>query len=223
VTRRVGFTTRTGKKAAPYRAALEAAGLTPVQITPAERTALDGLYGLVLCGGSDVNPALYGEPPHPLTEHGPDDGRDGMECELLDQAIRRELPVLGICRGMQLINVHHGGSLIQHLETAIDHSTDPPKGARHIPVHPVELDPASLLASITASHRLEVNSRHHQAVGSLGAGLQVTAWAPDGVAEALECPERAFFVAVQWHPEEGFEQNHHDRLLFAAFARAAGC
>ena len=189
-------------KREPYRAALRAAGLEPVDCA----TSLDGLAGLCLAGGADVDPALYDQTPHPETEE-PDRERDRIECALLREALERDLPVLAICRGLQLLNVAMGGSLRQHIEG---------HDRRKIPVaHAVAIAPGSRVAEILGPGEYAVNSRHHQCAGRVADRLLVTAAAPDGVIEALEMPGKGFVLAVQWHPEA--RPRSRDAALFHAF------
>ncbi len=166
--------------------------------------SLDGM-GLVLSGGSDLDPASYGAEADPRTE-APDPERDAMEQKLLRQALELDLPVLAICRGMQLFNVtHRGGTLIQHVE------------GHRVPLHDTTIGEGTQLATIFGAGRRSVNSRHHQVAGRLGEGLIVSARAADGVIEGLERTDRRFAVAVQWHPEDLMPQ---DRALFEAFRNA---
>jgi gamma-glutamyl-gamma-aminobutyrate hydrolase PuuD len=192
-------------KRQPYRAALRQAGIEPVE--PAD--TLDGFDGLLLAGGSDVDPALYSQQPSPETQPS-DPVRDRLELALLRQALDRDLPVLGICRGLQLANVALGGALRQHVE-----------GHNHRKVrdaHPVTIAPGTRLAGILGPGEYLVNSRHHQCADAAAAGLTVAALAPDGVIEALELPQQRFFLAVQWHPEARIDGP--DARLFAAFRAA---
>jgi putative glutamine amidotransferase len=178
-------------------------------------TSLDGFHGLVLTGGTDVDPVLYGEPRQPETD-APDVGRDAAECVLLAQAIERDLPVLAICRGMQLLNVYHGGTLIQHIPPERRHWT---RGVDH--VHEADVAPASLLGRSVGVARLGVNSRHHQAVKHLGEALIVTGRAPeDETIEAIERPSSGFVLGVQWHPEDLAATIPAQRAIFAAFTAA---
>lgn len=208
----------------PYEEALRAAGMEPVLITPASfgstpGAVFDGMAGLLLMGGSDVNPRLYGEPRHEKTQPS-DDARDAMEFALIEDAIARDLPVFAICRGIQILNVQHGGSLVQHLEGCERHVRR--TGDRALPAHPVEVVPGTLLAAIEGDAvKLNVNSRHHQAVGRLGTGLKVSAVDPeDATIEAVERPDRRFVVGVQWHPENQFATDTGQAKLFEAFAGA---
>jgi putative glutamine amidotransferase len=207
--RRVAVTYRSENKAAPYFAALRAEGAEPVGVTPENPLAcLDEVLGLMLCGGSDLNPRLYGQVPNGSREI--DNDRDALELPLLLRILRRDLPVLAICRGAQLFNVAHGGTLHQHMT---GHTKD------ECPRHSVELDPGSKLAAILGPGPHEVNSRHHQAADQVGEGLVVAARAFDGVIEALERPDRRFAIAVQWHPED-ITHWEPQRRLFRAFVDA---
>jgi gamma-glutamyl-gamma-aminobutyrate hydrolase PuuD len=216
--RRAGLTFREPAKAEPYAEALRQAGIEPVPIQPGQPARLNGLDGLLLSGGPDLNPALYGAPPHPDNEP-PDDERDEMEAALLDQALAARLPVLAICRGLQLFNVAHGGTLIQHLDNSAFHvvrGNDPA-----VPAHEIVVAADSRLASILGGGVHAVNSRHHQAVERVGAGLTVAARStPDGVIEALERNDLPFAVAVQWHPEDQARSDLSQKKLFAAFRAA---
>jgi putative glutamine amidotransferase len=195
-----------------YMHAVERAGMVPVS-NPA---SLDGLSGLMLCGGVDMDPAHYFEAPHPATQE-PDHKRDHLELRLFRRAFEQDLPVLGICRGLQLINVALGGSLVQHLGDNNPHRR--PDAPRDV-VHHVDIAENSSLALIYNRRRHGVNSRHHQAVKVVGDGLAVTARSDDGVVEAIERPDRRFCLAVQWHPEDRVDAAEGDTPLFEAFATA---
>jgi putative glutamine amidotransferase len=213
----VTFGKKTKKDA--YEAALHQAGIQTVR----NPDSLEGLDGLVLTGGSDVNPKLYGEKRIRESEP-PDDERDQLEWRLLEAALAADLPVLGICRGMQLFNVVHGGTLIQHLPSTDVHRQRPKdaEAGRHPAAHAVSVKANTLLARIIGAGDHQVNSRHHQGVSPdrLGEGLIVSAIAPDGVVEGLELPNATFVVAVQWHPEDRIAVSEADRKLFEAFAAA---
>ncbi|MCL4843963.1 MAG: gamma-glutamyl-gamma-aminobutyrate hydrolase family protein [Bryobacteraceae bacterium] len=203
---RVLFTIGYRPKAVPYISALRQCGLDPdCRTVTDEAPVLSEYAGLVLGGGRDVNPRLYGELRLDGTED-PDTSRDDFELSLLGEAIQRKMPVLAICRGMQLLNVHLGGTLHQHVE-----------GHRRV-VHEVTIAPESLVARAVGVTQCEVMSRHHQAVKDLARGLSVTAAAPDGTIEAVQMDSHSKLLAVQWHPEDGFEENPHDRRLFEFFA-----
>jgi len=201
----------------PYIEALRQAGIEPVF-----GTSLDGVAGLVLLGGVDVNPARYGEARHPETED-PDDARDRLELALIAEALERDLPILAICRGLQILNVEHGGTLVQHLEPVDRHRHR--DGDKSVNAHAIEIAPGTTLARIAGGElQRAVNSRHHQAVARLGEGLMVSATDPeDGVIEALERPDKRFVVGVQWHPENQIgEKDPLARKLFEAFASSLG-
>jgi gamma-glutamyl-gamma-aminobutyrate hydrolase PuuD len=167
-----------------------------------------------LTGGSDVNPALYW---HGRSEQcgEPDDERDAFELELLSDALARDLPILAICRGMQLFNVaHSGGTLKQHIEGHEVRDRDPAEST-----HDVEPATGTRLAAIFGATPLPVNSRHHQAVDAVGTGLLVSALScADSVIEALERPDLRFALAVQWHPEDQIRRYPRQLRLFEAFA-----
>ena len=212
---------------AAYTRALERAGLVPVVIPPLASPAhslglVAALRGLVLTGGEDVGPERYGAPPHPaLGAVQPD--RDATELALVAAARAAALPTLAICRGMQLLNVALGGTLVQHLPEErpgpVPHDQPGPRTSRS---HAVRVAAGSRLAAALGAERLAVNSMHHQAVDALAAGLRATAHAPDGVVEGAESADPDWWaLAVQWHPEELTDgPDPWDRALFAAFAEA---
>jgi len=162
-------------------------------------TALEGADGLLLTGGGDVEPARYGASPAP-EDFGIDHGRDAFEVALVLAALRVGLPILGICRGCQVLNVALGGSLLQHIPavTGRDHCR---KGRECEKVHEVDITPGSLLASVAGATDIDVNSLHHQAVDRVGVGLQAVAWSDDGVVEGIDAVIPARLIGVQWHPE----------------------
>jgi putative glutamine amidotransferase len=185
----------------------------PVDSDIAERV-LDGLDGLVITGGKDVDPAAYGHPPHPATDE-PGRQRDAWEFTLARAALERELPVLGICRGAQVLNVALGGTLHQHLPDIIGHNGHRAGNAVFTTL-PVRTVPGTRLAALVGDS-IDAQCYHHQAIAELGEGLLVSAWDADGVVEALELPGDGFVLAVQWHPEETLD----DLRLFAAIVDAA--
>jgi putative glutamine amidotransferase len=202
-----------------YEEAARAGGLEPVSAFVLKPPSLDGMAGLLLMGGTDVNPKLYGATPEPETDE-PDDERDAVEWRLIDEALERDLPILAICRGLQMLNVHHGGSLRQHLGSP-KHDTD--FEDKSTISHTVTIEPDSQLAEITGSTSVRVNSRHHQAVDQIGEGLRVCGRdSEDGTIEALEQPNRRFVIAVQWHPEDQVFTEPVQRKLFERFAKACG-
>lgn len=195
--------------------------------TPVE-TALAGVGGLLLTGGEDVAPALYGEAKHPATvEVAPE--RDAFEIALVKEARRIGLPIFAICRGVQVLNVACGGTLVQdiptQMENALPHAFTVPPHKPFDYAHDVWVDDSSLLAKLMAerlngSDSCAVNSRHHQAVKDVAAGFKVVATAPDGIIEAIEDPASRFCLGVQWHPENFFRTGEF-RPLFEGFLEAA--
>jgi len=208
---------RNPTKLKAYEDAARSVGLEPVSAFVLKPPSLDGMAGLLLMGGTDVNPKLYGASPAPESDE-PDDERDAVEWRLIDEALERDLPIFAICRGLQMLNVHHGGSLHQHLGS-LRHDTD--FEDKSTIAHEVIVEPESHLASIVGSTRLRVNSRHHQAVDGIGEGLRVSARdSEDDTIEGLEQPNRRFVVAVQWHPEDQVSREPEQRKLFERFAKA---
>lgn len=202
---------------ASYVHALESAGLIPLAVPTLlaphhAAAALGSVRGLVLTGGEDVGPERYGAKPHPKLGD-VDAARDAAELELIAAARARRLPILAICRGIQILNVAMGGTLYQDLES------ERPGPVRHAAErdHPVRVQPDSALADALGVHQSMVNSRHHQAIRDLAPGLRAVAWAEDGVVEGAEAadPGEGWMVAVQWHPEDLTE-----RALFRGFAQA---
>jgi gamma-glutamyl-gamma-aminobutyrate hydrolase PuuD len=211
--RRIALATRNDENVDPYLRALRAAGLEPVTFAPGGGTLPDSVQGLVLTGGTDVDPALYGAEALPETD-APDRERDDYELALLRSALSSDLPVLAICRGQQLFNVGQGGTLIQHLPDLERHQ----KKSGGVPVHDVALQ--GRMAEVFGAPRTGVNSRHHQAVDRLGDGLVVTARdsnSATGVIEGFVYPASRFAMGVQWHPEDMADDARQVRL-FAAFA-----
>ncbi len=211
-----------------YTEALLAVGAVPVMLPlPSDLSVLPDclsrLDGLLLSGGDDVDPTHYGETQHwvcgdvtPL--------RDSFEIALCREAIRHRLPLLGICRGVQVMNVAQGGSLFQDLKSEYPGETlaHQQKQLSRYTSHAVQFSEDSALAAIFGCNALQVNSHHHQAVQKVAPGFTITATAPDGVIEALEYPELPFCIGVQWHPERLVESQKDTlhRRLFEAFADA---
>ncbi len=204
-----------------YVEAIHRAGGRALLIPPADHgldETLDVLDGLMLAGGNDLDPAAYGADPHPQTQS-PQLERDRGELALMAGALARNIPVLAICRGMQVMNVARGGTLIQHLPEHLD-STAHREVVGVFSEHPVTIAPDSLLAGILGSCA-PVKSHHHQAADRLGSGLTPVAWSDDGTVEALEDPDRRFALGVQWHPEEGPDMSLFTALVSAAAAYRA--
>jgi putative glutamine amidotransferase len=205
-----------------YVDALRRAGAIPVLIPPQPENAAElvcELDGVLLAGGDDCDPALYGEERHPTVD--PMDQRRQLNDVSLAKAAReRNIPVLGICLGVQVMNVAAGGSLVQDIasqvDTEIEHASVPEDRARH----DVIIERGTKLSGIIGERELNVNSSHHQAIGRIGDGLRVTAHAPDGVIEGLEDPRHPFYVGVQWHPEDMKDEGSASSL-FGAFVDAA--
>jgi putative glutamine amidotransferase len=185
-----------------YSLAVQRAGGLALILPPDDAVAeapdelLDLLDGLILAGGSDIDPGSYGAKPHPETKNTWPE-RDRFELALGTRALERDMPVLGICRGMEMLNVIQGGTLNQHLGLELH---------RHTPGvftdHRVALEAGSLAARVVGSDTTEVKSAHHQGVEELGEGVAISGHADDGVVEAIELPEKSFAVGVLWHPEE---------------------
>jgi putative glutamine amidotransferase len=190
--------------------------------------ALAGILGLLLTGGDDVAPARYGELAHATVVEA-EAGRDEFEIGLIEGARSRQLPIFAICRGIQVLNVAAGGTLVQdipsHIHGALPHSLPAPPHESYELAHEVWLDKDTLLVRLmrerlSDADSCEVNSRHHQAVKDLARGFRVSATAPDGVIEAMEDPEARFCLGVQWHPEN-FWRTGEFRPLFEGFLEAA--
>jgi gamma-glutamyl-gamma-aminobutyrate hydrolase PuuD len=212
--RKVAVTYRSQTKLTPYAEALCYAGIEAKAQHPDEPWSLDGVHGLLISGGTDVSARLYSSEPSPHSDP-PDDARDLMELTLVREALDRDLPVLAICRGMQLLNVALGGTLIPHLPQTEAHRQ---RGV--MDAHAIQVMEGTRLAAVIGPGPLAVNSRHHQAVDALGEGLRISARSSDGVVEAIEIPDRRFILGVQWHPEDRVPAREADTRLFQAFARA---
>ena len=206
-----------------YIDSLRRAGALPVVIPPQPENAaalLEHLDGLLLAGGDDCDPAVYGEARHESVDPVMDPNRQSNDLSLARLARERDLPTLGICLGMQVMNVAAGGSLIQDIDSAmqtdINHVSPPSDRARH----EVLVDGDTKLGGIVGGTELDVNSSHHQAIKNVGDGLRVTAHASDGIVEGLEDPARTFYVGVQWHPED-MSGEASAESIFGAFIEAA--
>jgi len=203
-----------------YVDTVAAAGGYPVLLSPsalavdevAASSVVGALDALVLVGGGDIDPAAYGQAPHPATS-GVDPGRDASELALLRGALGVDLPVLAICRGMQLLNVALGGTLFQHVPDVVGHDGHQPARGCFVDVD-VTTEAGSMLSKIMGE-TATVQCSHHQAIDRLGEGLVVTARSADGLVEAVELPQARFVVGVQWHPEEEGDSRPFQALLDA--------
>jgi putative glutamine amidotransferase len=213
-----------------YILAVQQAGGVPVLLPPyLESRARDALCerldGLVLTGGGDIDPARFQEPRHEAVE-AVSQARDALELELADRAVAQGLPLLAICRGVQVLNVALGGSLHQHI--ASSHPQSRVAHAQHAPrdqaTHDVKVTvEATRLGAVLGTPELRVNSFHHQAINRLGRGLREVAWAPDGIIEGVDMPDaRGLVLGVQWHPEDLVGHDPAARSLFGALVAAAG-
>jgi putative glutamine amidotransferase len=199
-----------------YVRAVERSGGRPLVVPPSEEgieETLAVLDGLILSGGSDLHPELYDADPHPETTDVREE-RDRAELALLAAALERDLPVLAVCRGSQVLNVARGGDLVQHLPEILGHERHKHKPGEFSD-HDVRLGPETRIGQLLGE-RAPVKSHHHQGFGRIGDGLREVGWADDGTVEALEDPSKRFAVGVLWHPEEG-----EDLALFQALVEEA--
>jgi putative glutamine amidotransferase len=206
-----------------YVQAVHQAGGIPVLLPNLpDPEVLERLDGLVISGGGDFDPALYGQPENGTHVAGVSEERDQTELQLL-RAAPADFPILGICRGIQALAVAFGGTLVQDVPTthpsAVQHSQD---GAREDRTHGVEVLGESQLGEILGATKIRVNSFHHQAVDRVPEGFRAVAWAEDGLLEGIESVDRPFCVGVQWHPENLVGHEEHARRLFGALVEAAG-
>jgi putative glutamine amidotransferase len=213
-----------------YLKAVEAAGAAPILIPHLEdREALRRIYdlldGILLSGGVDIHPKFYGQEPHPAIDP-PDVGMDHVETTLLPWALEDDMPVLGICRGEQVLNVVMGGTLVQDIyteyETNLDHRESFKRKIRDFLAHDILIEEDSRLRQIVGQSRVGVNTSHHQSIDKVAPGLVATAWATDGIVEAVESRDYTFLVALQCHPEELWRKHTWARRLFSEFVDAAG-
>ncbi len=209
-----------------YVASVERAGgrARVLEIGESPRALVEQLDGLLLTGGGDIDPAFYGEDRHPDVDDA-EPGRDEFEIDLARRSMNASLPLLAICRGAQVLNVAAGGTLIQDIPSAL--KTDVPhrlKEPKHAVAHEISVGPGTklerALGERAATGTVPVNSRHHQSVGRLGAGLRQAASAPDGIVEAIESAADGYCIGVQWHPEN-FWQTGEFAPLFESFVTAA--
>ena len=208
-----------------YVESVKRAGGEPRVLAIDANPTLDGLDGVLFTGGGDVDPAHYGDTRHPKTNE-PDAARDAFELALAKLVLANDMPLLAVCRGLQVVNVAAGGTLTQDIPAQVNqplgHQVDSPPFAI---AHEVWVAPGTALArvmreALVDDEVLQVNSRHHQAVDKAAAGFTVSATAPDGVIEAIERPASRFCLAVQWHPEN-FWRTGEFRSLFEEFVKAA--
>ncbi len=212
-----------------YSKAVMAAGGIPVLIPQVEdaeslRAIYDMLDGVLIPGGTDINPRYFHEDAHAEVDL-PDNGLDFVETTLLPWALADDLPIFGICRGQQVLNVVMGGTLWQDIPTeyatVFDHRESYKRKIRDYLAHDVRISPDSRLRQLTGAERIWVNTSHHQAVKAVAPGLRATAWSPDELCEALEGPDHYFVLSVQWHPEEMTRKHEWARRLFSALVDAA--
>jgi putative glutamine amidotransferase len=199
-----------------YVRAVERAGGRAVLVPPSEdgvEEILDALDGLIFSGGNDMEPDHYGAEAHPTTR-GTNPARDRGELALLTAALARDLPVLAVCRGFEVLNVACGGDLVQHLPDVVGHE-EHRAIVGEFSEHEVRVDPSSRIGDVAGV----VKSHHHQGVGRIGDGLREVAWADDGTVEGLEDPDKRFLVGVLWHPEAGEDLRLFEQLVEAARTR----
>ncbi len=209
-----------------YSQAIRFWGGAPVLIPVAQgretlQAILRRLDGLILSGGPDVNPKFYGEQPLPGLEE-IDEDLDRMELEAARMAFESNLPILAICRGIQVLNVSQGGTLYQDIPTQVRESIlHTQKADKKTTTHATRIEPKTLLSRIVGRKEIWVNGKHHQAVKDVARGFVVSGRATDDVVEAMEHPSRRFVIGVQWHPEGNWKGDLYSRRLFRAFVRAA--
>lgn len=214
----------------PYLDSVQQVGAVPLIVPPMAlgtiETVLDTVDALCLSGGPDLDPSTYGQPPH--EKLGPTElATDRFELALSRAADARGMPILAICRGMQVLNVARGGTLHQHIPDVFGEETTSHRqeALGHHTSHEVEVEPGTLLADVVGGGRVDVNSFHHQSVENLGSGLRVSARSPEGIVEAIEAVDRDFVVGVQWHAESLTNRDEHEALfqgLVDAARRARG-
>lgn len=212
-----------------YIHAIEEAGGAPIILPPRlDDASLAAIFprldGVLLSGGGDVDPACYGEAPHPsLTDLNVE--RDRVEFFLTRQAVEQDKPILAICRGIQVFNVALGGSLVQDIPTqvagALIHMPDRKKLPRDYIAHPVRVEPGTRLRQVIGVDEAETNSWHHQSIKRAAPGVRVVASSPDGIVEAVEVPDRGFAIGVQWHPEWLYDRQPEMMNLFKGLVEAA--
>ncbi len=205
-----------------YVSAVERAGAVPMLIPPIPEHAqryLDLVDGVVLAGGGDILPQHYRGSAHELN-YGMDAARDELELALARELMRRQQPTLAICRGMQIMNVALGGSLIEHLPAVVGETVLHRKPPRDPTPHAVQVKAGSRLAAVTGHTQMQTMSWHHQAIRAVAPGFEVVATAPDGTIEAVELPNQPWLLAVQWHPELTAHEDESQQRLFDALVSA---
>ncbi len=219
----LGADRRMAARAAQSRDAIGRHGAASMWLTPQTARALDRLDGLLLAGGGDIDSSLcrYDAQPDTAKLQHVDRARDECELELCRSALAEDMPILGICRGAQVLGVALGGSLLWDIESQVKGSRRHREAeGRPEPEHWIEIAEGSRLSAVLGRRRTRVNSAHHQANSRLGQGVTRAAWCEDGVAEAIELTEAAFVLGVQWHPER-MAESAEARSIFAAFVAAA--
>jgi putative glutamine amidotransferase len=208
-----------------YSKAIRHCGGAPVLIPIAQnretfQTILDRIAGLLLSGGPDIHPKFYHE--KPLPELGEvDEDLDRMELEIAKMAFQRNLPILAICRGIQVLNVSRGGTLYQDIPTQVQDGINHLQNVdKTIHTHTVRIEGKTLLHGLFKKREIWVNGKHHQAIKDLAPDFVVSAWAEDGIIEAIENPSKRFVLGVQWHPEGMWEKDPYSKKLFRSFVRA---
>lgn len=210
-----------------YTTAVEAAGGVPLIIPPQEgniEQLLDTIDGLLLSGGGDIEPKHFGDSSQHEKTYGVHRGRDELELALAHGALERDMPILCICRGIQVLNVALGGTLYQDVDDQLDdhinHRQQTEKTPKHDPSHSVSVEPDTLLAKTYGADAIEVNSFHHQGLWKLGDGLRVNAISSDGLVEAVDYPDRSWVLGVQWHPEMMYRAHAEHRSPFEGLTAA---
>jgi putative glutamine amidotransferase len=199
-------------------------GARPLLLTYVDDPSDDALWevldGVLLTGGQDCDPALYGARHHPAIKRDVPE-RDEFELQMIDQSLQRGVPTLGICRGMQMLNIAKGGTLYAHTRASLPQVRDHRDGTQlELPCHSVEIVPGTWLSHVVGAQTISVNSLHHQAVRELGGDIISSAVSPDGLIEAIEYPHHRFMVGVQWHPERMWRSDDTSRKILAAFVAA---
>lgn len=190
------------------------------ELDPFDPGPLDGACGLLIPGGGDIDPEFYGCPRHPRT-HNVSHRRDRFELTMMGAALERDMPILAICHGMQLLNVYFGGRLVQHLAdnpSRLDHDRDMPRAE---PVHNLHVKEGSSFAAVMDGLDVPINSHHHQGLDGVAGPLEEVGWAEDGVLEAVVSRDHTWVVGVQWHPEAMADTDRRQRRLFDHFVAAA--